>query len=216
MQIAKQQKNCTTAKKMHNSKNERRNHTTTWHNCENKGTTVKTKAQLQKIFLLFTLHCLLRLLDSAHSSAIPRSPPRYNTPRVLLTTSNGHHPSCYHETSSRTTARQKHEHGRLPWLSLFAHNFSMVLRWTADATAELRRRIDRGQINPNFEDAPYLGDVVSGEHFPEYEALPPTGRQTAIVRFRRLFRRIRLERELQGQRRLAAEGGEEEGKFLVM
>ena len=49
----------------------------------------------------------------------------------------------------------------------------MVLRWTADATAELRRRIDRGQINPNFEDAPYLGDVVSGEHFPEYEALPP-------------------------------------------
>jgi len=57
---------------------------------------------------------------------------------------------------------------------------------------------------------------VSGEHFPEYEALPPTGRQTAIVRFRRLFRRIKLERELQGQRRLAAEGGEEEGKFLVM
>ena len=56
---------------------------------------------------------------------------------------------------------------------------------------------------------------MSGEHFPEYEALPPTGRQTAIVRFRRLFRRIRLERELQGQRRLA-EGGEEEGKFLVM
>lgn len=75
MQIAKQQKNCTTAKKMHNSENERRNHTTTWHNCENKGTTVKTKAQLQKIFLLFTLHCLLRLLDSAQR-AIPRSPPR--------------------------------------------------------------------------------------------------------------------------------------------
>ena len=92
----------------------------------------------------------------------------------------------------------------------------MVLRWTADATADLRRRIDRGEINPNIEDAAYLGDVVSGEHFPEYEALPPTGRQTAIVRFRRLFRRIRLERELQGQRRLAAEGGEEEGKFLVM
>ena len=57
---------------------------------------------------------------------------------------------------------------------------------------------------------------MSGEHFLEYEALPPTGRQTAIVRFCRLFRRIRLERELQGQRRLAAEGGEEEGKFLVM
>jgi hypothetical protein len=79
MQIAKQQKNCTKAKKMHISENERRNHTTTWHNCENKGATVKTKAQLQKIFLLFTLHCLLRLLDSAHSSAIPRSPPRYST-----------------------------------------------------------------------------------------------------------------------------------------
>jgi hypothetical protein len=91
----------------------------------------------------------------------------------------------------------------------------MVLRWTKGATTELRRRIDLGQINPNFEDAPYLGDVVSGEHFPEYEALPPTGRQTAIVRFRRLFRRIRLGLELQGQRRLA-EGGEEEGKFLVM
>mgnify|MGYP006204493435 CR=1 FL=1 len=91
----------------------------------------------------------------------------------------------------------------------------MVLRWTADATAELRRRIDRGQINPNFEDTPYLGDVVSGEHFPEYEALPPTGRQTAIVRFRRLFRRIKLERELQGQRRLAAEGGEEEGQLRL-
>ena len=91
----------------------------------------------------------------------------------------------------------------------------MVLRWTKGATTELRRRIDLGQINPNFEDAPYLGDVVSGEHFPEYEAPPPTGRQTAIVRFRRLFRRIRLERELQGQRRLE-EGGEEEGKFVVM
>ena len=91
----------------------------------------------------------------------------------------------------------------------------MVLRWTAEATADLRRRIDRGEINPNFEDAAYLGDVVSGEHFPEYEALPPTGRQTAIVHFRQLFRRIKLERELQGQRRLA-EGGEEEGKFLVM
>ena len=73
--------NCKTAKKlhnskkMHNSKNECRNHTTTWQNCENKGTTVKTKAQLQKIFLLFTLHCLLRLLDFAQR-AIPRSPPR--------------------------------------------------------------------------------------------------------------------------------------------
>jgi hypothetical protein len=53
--------NCTTAKKlhnckkiaqlqkkMHNWKNVRRNHTTKWHNCENKGTTAKTKAQLQK------------------------------------------------------------------------------------------------------------------------------------------------------------------------
>jgi hypothetical protein len=91
----------------------------------------------------------------------------------------------------------------------------MVLRWTKGATTKLRRRIDLGQINPNFEDAPNLGDIVSGEHFPEYEALPPKGRQTAIVRFRRLFRRIRLGLELQGQRRLA-EGGEEEGKFLVM
>ena len=56
---------------------------------------------------------------------------------------------------------------------------------------------------------------MSGEHIPEYEALPPTGCQSVIVRFRQLFRRIRLEWELQGQQRLA-EGGEEEGKFLVM
>ena len=76
----------------------------------------------------------------------------------------------------------------------------MVLRWTPGAIAKLRRRIDLGQINPNVEVAPYLGDVVSGEHFPEYKALPHTGRETAIVRFCRLFRRIRLERELQGQR----------------
>ena len=147
MQIAKQQKNCTTAKKMHNSENERRNHTTTWHNCENKGTTVKTKAQLQKIFLLFTSTPPTRLRTTGH----PTLPSTLHTPRLFPTTSNGHHPSPrYHETLSRTTARQKQEHGRLPWLSLFAHNFSMVLRWTADATAELRRRIDRGQINPNF------------------------------------------------------------------
>ena len=36
MQIAKQQKNAQ-QKKMHNSEKERRNHTTTWQNCENRG-----------------------------------------------------------------------------------------------------------------------------------------------------------------------------------
>jgi len=64
----------------------------------------------------------------------------------------------------------------------------MVLRWTADATTDLRRRIDRGEINPNIEDAAYLGDVVSGEHFPEYEALPifeegsTVGKSTPILK----------------------------------
>ena len=167
------------------------------HNCENKGTTAKTKAQLQKIFLLFTLHCLLRLLNSAHS--IPQSPPRStlhacSSHQQQLSNYTIHHATMKHWVApwrDRSTSMV----GRLPWLSLFAHNFSisMVLSWTKGATTELWRRIDLGQINPNFEDAPYLGDLVLGEHFPEYEALPPTGRQTAIVRFCRLFRRIRLE-----------------------
>ena len=73
----------------------------------------------------------------------------------------------------------------------------MVKRWTKAATRDLNKliAIASGAINPNLQDSAYIGDVVSGEHFPEYEAPPPSGRQTAIVRFRQLFARIRLERE---------------------
>ncbi len=84
----------------------------------------------------------------------------------------------------------------------------MVLHWMKAATKDLRAKIDRGEINPNIQTAAYLGDVVSGEHYPDYEAPPPNGHGTAIVRFGQLFRRIQLERELQG-RRLAERGGEE-------
>jgi hypothetical protein len=78
---------------------------------------------------------------------------------------------------------------------------------TTAATAFLREKIIWGKINPNIQTASYLGDVVSGEHFPDYEAPPPTGCQTAIVRVCRLFRRIMLEKEFQG-RRDSARGGE--------
>jgi hypothetical protein len=85
----------------------------------------------------------------------------------------------------------------------------MVKRWNKAATRDLNIKIAAGEINSNTNDAAYIGDVVSGEHFPEYEAPPPSGRQTAIVRFRCLFRCIRLERELQGQQAGAARAGEE-------
>jgi hypothetical protein len=100
------------------------------------------------------------------------------------------------------------------------HKFWLVItkmtrRWTPAATADLRRKISRGEINPNRQDAAYLGDIVSGEHYPEYEADPPGGRQTAITRFRRLFRRIQLARELEGGRQQGAGVDEEgEGKCL--
>ncbi len=73
----------------------------------------------------------------------------------------------------------------------------MVKRWTPAATANLRNKIARGEINPNIQDA-YLGDIVSGEHYPEYKSAPPGGCQTTITRFQRLFRRIQLEWELEG------------------
>jgi hypothetical protein len=84
----------------------------------------------------------------------------------------------------------------------------MVLSWTKAATKDLRTKIDRGEINPNIQTAAYLGNVVSGEHYPDYKAPPPNGRGIAIVRFCRLFRCIQFERELQG-RQLAERGGEE-------
>jgi hypothetical protein len=48
----------------------------------------------------------------------------------------------------------------------------MVCQWTTAATALLREKITRGEINPNIQTAAYLGDVVSGEHFPDYEEPP--------------------------------------------
>jgi hypothetical protein len=85
----------------------------------------------------------------------------------------------------------------------------MVKRWNKAATRDLNIKIAGGEMNSNTNDAAYIGDVVSGEHFLEYEAPSTSGRQTAIVRFRHLFRRIRLKRELQGQQAGAAKAGEE-------
>jgi hypothetical protein len=48
----------------------------------------------------------------------------------------------------------------------------MVLCRTKAATKDLRAKIDRGKINPNIQTAAYLGDVVSGEHYPDYDAPP--------------------------------------------
>jgi hypothetical protein len=89
----------------------------------------------------------------------------------------------------------------------------MVHRWNVAANGLLRDKIAWGEINPNIETAANLGDIVSGKHFIDYKAPPPTGCQTTIVRFCRLFRRIKLEQELQG-RRAVARGGEE-GKNLM-
>jgi hypothetical protein len=85
----------------------------------------------------------------------------------------------------------------------------MVKHWNKAATRDLNIKIALGEINPNTNNAAYIRDIVSGEHFPEYEAPPPSGHQTAIVRFCRLFRHIRLERELQGLQAGAAKAGEE-------
>ncbi len=86
----------------------------------------------------------------------------------------------------------------------------MILHWTEAATKDLRAEIDRGEINPNIQTAAYLGNIVSGEHYPDYKAPPPNGRGTAIVRFHQLFRRIQLEWESQDH--WLAERGGEEGK----
>jgi hypothetical protein len=84
----------------------------------------------------------------------------------------------------------------------------IVLCWTKAATNDLRDKIAKGEINPNIQTAAYLGNVVSGEIYPEYEAPPPNGHATDVTRFRRLFRRIQLERELNG-RQLAGRRVEE-------
>ncbi len=84
----------------------------------------------------------------------------------------------------------------------------MVLCWTMAATKDLREKNYRGKINLNIQTEAYLGNIVSGEHYPDYKAPPPNGCGTAIVRFCWLFRRIQLEQELQGHW-LAERGGEE-------
>ncbi len=76
---------------------------------------------------------------------------------------------------------------------------TMVLRWTKAATDNLRDKIAKGKINPNIQTAAYLGDVVSGEIYPEYEAPFPNGRATTVTRFRQLFRCIQIKRELNGR-----------------
>ncbi len=59
----------------------------------------------------------------------------------------------------------------------------MVLRWTKAAMNNLRDKIAKGKINPNIQTAACLGDVVSGEIYPEYKAPPPNGRATAVTHF---------------------------------
>ena len=49
----------------------------------------------------------------------------------------------------------------------------MVKHWNKAATRDLNIKIAAGKINPNTNDTAYIGDVVSGEHFPEYKAPPP-------------------------------------------
>jgi hypothetical protein len=48
----------------------------------------------------------------------------------------------------------------------------MVKRWNKAATRDLNIKIAAGEINPNTNNAAYIGDVVSGEHFLEYKAPP--------------------------------------------
>jgi hypothetical protein len=40
----------------------------------------------------------------------------------------------------------------------------MVKQRTPAATADLGNKIARDEINPNIQDAAYLGEIVSGEH----------------------------------------------------
>jgi hypothetical protein len=48
----------------------------------------------------------------------------------------------------------------------------MVKRWNKAATSDLNIKIAAGEINPNTNEAAYIRDIVSEEHFPEYEAPP--------------------------------------------
>ena len=59
----------------------------------------------------------------------------------------------------------------------------MVRRWTKAATKDLRDKISRGEINPNIQTVAYLGDVVSGEHCPNYKAPPPAVMEPLLSTF---------------------------------
>jgi hypothetical protein len=116
--------NCTTVKTKAQLQKQR-------HNCKNKGTTaktyvgiiqqngttVKTKAQLQKQRHNCKNKGTTAKNNFAFYIALSTPPTRLRTllshdplhaPRSTLAphTSNGHHPSRYHETSSRTTATE--------------------------------------------------------------------------------------------------------------
>ena len=153
--------NCTTVKtkaqlqkQMHNCKNKGTTAKTYVGIIQQNGTTVKTKAQLQKqrhncknkgttaknnfafYIALSTPPTRLRTLLSHDPLHAPRSTLAPHTATVTI------HHATYHETSSRTTARQKHKHGRLPWLSLFAHNFS--ISWSYVGQKELPPSFEGG------------------------------------------------------------------------
>ena len=74
------------------------------------------------------------------------------------------------------------------------------MRWDKTGRDELARLISTGEIDPNNSNADYLGDIVSGHFFPQYQQPPPSGRDSAIRRFRKIFRRIQADRELRGAR----------------
>ena len=48
----------------------------------------------------------------------------------------------------------------------------MIKRWNKAATRDLNIKIAAGEINPNINNAAYIGDIVVGDRFPEYEAPP--------------------------------------------
>ena len=90
----------------------------------------------------------------------------------------------------------------------------MARRWDATARQDLGTKISNGEIDPNNTTASYLGDIVSGTFYPEYQQPPPNGRASAIKRFRDIFRKIQAHRELTGQRHAIPDSfrGEEEGE----
>jgi len=135
-----------------------------WHNCKSNGTTaktyvgiiqqngttVKTKAQLQKhrhnsenkgttaknnFAFYIALSTPPTRFDSAHS--FHTIPSTLHAPRLLLTQQRS--PSITLYLKHRVAPRK---HGRLPWLSLFAHNFS--ISWSYVGQKELPPSFEGG------------------------------------------------------------------------